>query len=190
MTIEQRQCLLCYLGYYSGKIDGIWGALSTAATENFQKDNGLKQTGIFDEETEETIKTVVYTGKTASATNPDNTGDWWDEIEYFDRSEFKCNCGGRYCNGYPAEPKEDLLRAADFVRGNLGGAAIVTSGVRCQTHNANVGGVSNSRHLDGKAMDFRVVGKTAAQVLAEVNKCSKIRYAYAIDSHHVHMDIT
>ena len=25
MTIEQKQCLLRYLGYYAGIIDGIWG---------------------------------------------------------------------------------------------------------------------------------------------------------------------
>lgn len=196
MTIRQQQNLLQYLGYYSGKIDGIYGALSTAATAAFQGDNGLKKTGVFDDKTEEVIKTAVYMGKFAGAAKAedpevkadDDTVDWWDEIKYFDRSEFKCKCG-KYCDGYPAEPNETLLRVADRVRGSLGGAAIVTSGVRCKTHNANVGGAAKSRHMSGKAMDFRVVGKTSTQVLLEISDYPEIRYAYAIDSQHVHMDV-
>ena len=55
--------------------------------------------------------------------------------------------------------------------------------------NANVGGVSNSRHLSGKAMDFGIKGKTADQIIAVVKKHPEIRYYYAIDDKHVHMDI-
>lgn len=183
MTAKQKQCLLAYLGYYVGSIDGNFGTLSQTATRAFQKDYGLTVDGIFGKATEKKILEVIATGETAKV----KTGDFWDEIEYFNRSEFACKCGK--CGGFPAEPKEKLIRVADQVRRNLGGAAIVTSGVRCSTHNANVGGVSNSRHLYGSAMDFCIAGKTATQVLAEVNKYKEIRYAYAIDSAHVHMDI-
>ena len=198
MTIRQQQNLLQYLGYYSGNIDGIWGALSTAATAAFQDDNGLKQTGVFDDKTEEVIKTAVFMGKfanVAKAEDPevkveDNGGDWWDEIRFFDRSEFACKCGGKYCDGYPAEPNETLVRVADRVRANLGGAAIVSSGLRCKQHNANTpGAASSSRHMIGKAMDFCVRGKTATQVLVEISDYPEIRYAYAIDSSYVHMDV-
>lgn len=190
MTIEQRQCLLRYLGYYVGEIDGDFGTLSKTATKAFQKDYGLTVDGIFGNATEKKILTVIATGEPPKTTVEEtkSPGDFWDEIKHFKRSEFACKCGK--CGGYPAEPKESLIRVADQVRENLDGAAIVTSGVRCETHNANVGGVVNSRHLSGKAMDFRVVGKTAAQVLAEVNKYPEIRYAYAIDGNHVHMDVT
>lgn len=37
-------------------------------------------------------------------------------------------------------------------------------------------------------MDFRVKGKTSAQVLTYV-KTLPIRYAYAIDGNYVHMDV-
>ena len=37
MTIEQKQCLLRYLGYYAGAIDGIWGEASQQATISFQR---------------------------------------------------------------------------------------------------------------------------------------------------------
>ena len=115
--------------------------------------------------------------------------NWWDTIRHFTREEFECHCGGKYCNGYPAEPAKQLIQVADRVREHFGAPAIVSSGVRCETHNAIVGGISNSRHLTGKAMDFCVTGKSAEQVLAYVKLQPEINFAYAIDSEYVHMDI-
>ena len=111
------------------------------------------------------------------------------DIRYFTREEFRCKCGGTYCNGFPAEPQEEMVRAVDSVRDHFGRAFSPNSGVRCPTHNANVGGVANSRHLKGRAVDFGVPGKTAAQVLAYVQTLPDIRYCYAIDEDNVHMDI-
>ena len=37
MTAEQKQCLLRYLGYYSGDIDGIYEQRTKAAVEQFQE---------------------------------------------------------------------------------------------------------------------------------------------------------
>lgn len=190
MTVKQKQCLLYFLGYYVGEIDGNWGPLSRTACKAFQKDfGGLKVDGIAGDQTVKAMKHAVAYGMTTRKTETTTSGDFWDGIKYFKRSEFACKCGGKHCNGYPAEPKEKLVRVADQIRKNLGGEATVSSGVRCARHNAGVGGVSNSRHLYGKAMDFCIAGKTAAQVLAEVNKHKEIRYAYAIDSRYVHMDI-
>ena len=42
-------------------------------------------------------------------------GDYWDEIEFFDREEFRCQCGGKYCNGFPTEPHEATVRFADAI---------------------------------------------------------------------------
>jgi len=192
MTIKQRQLLLAYLGYYVGNIDGSWGTLSKTATKAFQKDFGLEPDGVCGTETEKALKHAVAYGmpaKKVETTATTTGGDFWADIKHFDRKEFKCKCGNKYCNGYPAEPQEKLVRVADRVREHFGASATVSSGLRCKQHNANVGGVSNSRHLSGKAMDFCIRGKTAAQVLAYVQKQSEIRYAYAIDSQFVHMDI-
>jgi uncharacterized protein YcbK (DUF882 family) len=52
-----------------------------------------------------------------------------------------------------------------------------------------VGGVADSRHLTGKAMDFRVSGQTAAQVLEYVWSLPEVRYAYDIDGTYIHMDV-
>lgn len=178
MTIKQKQCLLGYLGYYTGTIDGVWGEQSIAATVAFQSEHGLTADGVFGDATREKILAVI-TGEEP---------DWWTEIEYFDRTEFACKCG-RFCDGYPAEISRTLVRTADRIRRQFGAAATVSSGLRCRTHNANVGGVSNSRHLSGKAMDFCIAGKTAQQVLEVVRQQPEIRYAYAIDGRFVHMDV-
>lgn len=188
MTVKQKQALLLFLGYYVGEVDGSWGTLSKTATKAFQQDHGLKADGVFGSDTEKAVLAAVAKNETKKTEEP-KSGDFWDEIVYFDRSEFACHCGGKYCNGFPAEPKEKLIRVADKIRKAKKAPATVSSGVRCQTHNANVGGVSNSRHLQGKAMDFCVAGLSANQLLAEVKKYPEIRYAYAIDSSFVHMDI-
>lgn len=187
MTVKQKQCLLAYLGYYVGEIDAVWGTLSKTATLAFQEDHGLKADGLFGDATEKAVRAAVAADEGKKPTV--NNGTFWDEITYFDRSEFACHCGGKHCNGYPAEPQEKLIRVADRVRKALGGAATVSSGVRCSRHNSSVGGVSNSRHLAGKAMDFCIAGKSAEQTLAYVQNQPEIRYAYAIDSTFVHMDI-
>ena len=82
-----------------------------------------------------------------------------------------------------------LITVADRVRTHFGAEAFVSSGVRCPQHNANVGGVQNSRHLTGKAMDFCVSGQKAAQLLEYVWKQPEIRYAYDIDGTYIHMDV-
>lgn len=188
MTNEQKQCLLRYLGYYDDDVDGIWGANSINATKDFQKDNNLEEDGKFGNAVKAKILEHVAkdTGfKKAVSTSPKT----WEGIKHFDKSEFACKCGGKYCKGYPVEPQLKLIRVADAIREKADKPAIVTSGIRCTRHNANVGGVSNSRHLSGKAMDFRIEGWSSDKLLAEVKKYSEIRYAYAIDSQHVHMDI-
>lgn len=188
MTNEQKQNLLSYLGYYTGNIDGKWGEQSKNATRKFQIDfGGLDADGVVGSNTENALRHAVFYGMPEKKTESE-TPSFWDEIKHFKRSEFACKCG-KYCNGFPAEPNAKLVKVAERVREHFGAPVIVSSGVRCKTHNANVGGVPNSRHTMGKAMDFRIVGKTAAQVLAFVQAQPEIAYSYAIDGNYVHMDV-
>ena len=196
MTLLQIQCLLQYLGYYTIRVDGISGPGTEQATRDFQKAEGLEVDGIPGKLTQAALLDAVAKGrfKATDTTQPDSgdTGTqalWWKDIKYFTREEFRCKCGGKYCNGFPAEPQEGMVRAIDKVREHFGKAFTPNSGVRCPTHNANVGGVSNSRHLYGKAVDFRVPGKTAAQVLAYLATLPGLGYCYDIDGTSVHMDI-
>lgn len=178
MTVTQKQCLLCYLGYYAGPIDGRFGPASKEATKVFQRAYGLEADGSFGPLTQEKILSVIAGNE-----------DFWQDINYFRKDEFKCKCGGAYCDGFPAQPSEKLIRAADTLRAHFNARCNVSSGVRCEKHNAKVGGVPGSRHKLGKAMDFCIEGQTAAQVLAYVKTLPQIRYCYAIDQNYVHMDV-
>ena len=183
MNTKQRQALLFYLGYYVGAIDGVWGSGSKTACKAFQKDFGLTADGVCSTDTEKALKHTVCYG-ISKKEEVVQSGDFWDDIKYFKKSEFRCKCG---CGS--DDMNETLISVADRVREHFGKAITVSSGRRCANHNARVGGVSNSRHLSGKAMDFSVSGKSAAQVLEYVQKQPEIRYAYAIDSSYVHMDV-
>lgn len=185
MTIKQKQCLLAYLGYYVGDIDGKWGQLAMIATEAFQKDyGGLTIDGICGAKTEKALKGAIALGMPVKAVEAPASGDFWDGIKYFKKSEFACKCG---CGADSMEEK--LIKIADNVREHFGNPITVSSGRRCTKHNAKVGGVSNSRHLSGKAMDFCVSGMSADMVLTYAQKQPGIRYAYAIDRNYVHMDV-
>jgi uncharacterized protein YcbK (DUF882 family) len=183
MNTKQKQALLFYLGYYDGSIDGVFGSGSEEATKAFQRDFGLKVDGICGSETEKALKHAVCYGISKKQDAP-VVVDFWSDIKYFKQSEFRCKCG---CGADTMQEK--LIRVADRTREHFGKPMQVSSGRRCANHNARVGGVSNSRHLSGKAMDFCVVGKTAAQVLDYVKSQPEIRYAYAIDGSYVHMDV-
>jgi hypothetical protein len=194
MTIKQRQNLLAYLGYYVGNIDGAWGTLSKTATKAFQKDFGLTADGICGEETEKALKHSVCYGisknvETEEVTTKEETGTFWDNIKYWSREEFRCQCGGKYCNGFPAEPSEKLVRLADDVRGHFGRPGHRSSGLRCETWNSIQGGVSNSKHKFGKALDFCIEGHSSNTVLDYVLSRPGVNYAYAIDGSYVHMDV-
>ena len=107
-----------------------------SASEGSESDTGTKTSGDGTEERE-------------------TTGTFWDEIKYFTKSDFACSCGGAYCDGYNSvEPAEQTVRVVDEIRRRAGSAITITSAIRCPTRNAAVGGVSNSLHITGQAVDI------------------------------------
>lgn len=164
MNIVQKQCLLAYLGYYVGAIDGKWGTLSKTATVAFQKDFGITADGIAGAETEKALRHAVAYGMPAKE-EEDTDSDFWGGIEHFKRSEFACKCG-KYCDGFPAEPSRELVELLEKIRKHYGKAVNVNSGIRCQQHNANVGGASRSQHMLGTAADI-CIADVAPEELAE-----------------------
>lgn len=189
MTVKQKQHLLAYLGYYTGAIDGSYGLQTQAATEAFQRGYSLTADGRFGPDTEKRILEVIATGEEPKSAEG-ITGTFWDDIRYFDREEFRCKCGGKYCNGYPHEPDERMVRIADKLRKNLGVPITIISGLRCKTWNAIQGGVSNSQHMYGEAADIYAKGFTQSRVEAELDKIGGVRYHYPIKgSNNVHFDV-
>ena len=166
MTVKQKQCLLCYLGYYTGQIDGLWGPKSEAALKAFCDVHG----------TEENLKKAVA------------EDDWWRSIRYFSPEEFACKCK-TYCGGYPAQMERRAVELAEQARVHFGKPGTVVSGLRCGEWNRLQGGVKNSRHLRGKAVDLRIRGINAKDLLMYLQKQPGVRYAYAINDTNVHFDI-
>lgn len=79
----------------------------------------------------------------------------------FEPEEFKCECGGRYCTGYPSYMKQVELKNLQSIRTHYGKPMKVTCGLRCRTYNNKIAGsISNSKHLTGYATDFYMAGVT------------------------------
>lgn len=194
MTVLQRQALLFYLGYYTGALDGDWGKDSRVGCKEFQRSESIPADGLGGPVTDGKLLEAVAAGRMKQeAPEQKQTAegpDWWKEIRYFRRDEpgIFCPCGR--CGGYPAEPSETLMRLADRIRTMAGAPATVSSTVRCAAHNAELSGSApNSRHLQGRAMDFSVRGWSSDRLLALVKQQKEVHYAYAIDGSFVHMDV-
>ena len=149
MTNKQKQALLCYLGYYVGSIDGLWGSGSREAARRFREDYGLSAGTSIDAAGEKMLLAAV-----AGTAQPVKKADEWADIKYFKKSEFACKCGGRYCNGYPADINMDMVRAADKIRERLSVPLNVNSGLRCKQWNSIQDGATSSRHMYGDACDL------------------------------------
>jgi len=65
----------------------------------------------------------------------------------------------------------------------------VVSGLRCREWNRLQGGVENSQHMYGEAVDLKIQGITAAELLSYIRNQPGVRYAYAINETNVHFDI-
>lgn len=164
MDIKQVQCLLCYLGYDPGDIDGANGKNTIAAVKRFQADYGLTPDGDAGAATQKML-TGAVAGTAAKVEKPvavpgeaEKTGTFWDDIHFFTRAECRCKCGGRFCNGYPAEMAEETMRLADEIRRRAGVPLNNNSALRCQQWNALKSGVANSNHMTGHAIDLAPIG--------------------------------
>lgn len=159
MTVKQVQNLLQYLGYFEGIPNGEYDDATRDAVFAFQVDySTIGVDGIPGPEVEAALKYATTYGMPAyKAGETPKTYSFWDEIQYFKREEFHCRCGGKYCNGFPVEPDETLVRKLDEFRRRLGVPVRIVdaggSGVRCPQHNKNVGGAVASQHLYGLAAD-------------------------------------
>lgn len=180
------------------KDDGLAGPKTMAAMKMFQEAQGLPPTGRVDGETWDALMQQVSVQEPPREPVPetDTTDEdsltvvtFWPGIVYFKRDEMRCKCGGRYCNGFPAEPQQLLMELADRARKHFGAPAHVVSGLRCSRWNEIQGGVANSQHKYGEAMDIRIDGVTADTLLAWMQKQPEVRYCYKINSTNVHFDI-
>lgn len=204
MTMKRLQMNLKFLGYYGGEIDGKKGTMTKTAIRKFRIDNGLGDSEIADQKTIDTIRNIIcdiqrQVGATVDGVAGNETKTkkeeydkqaktyTWEDVKHFQKSEFTCKCGCESNN-----MNLEVVKVADEIREHFGKPAIVNSGYRCTKHNKNVGGVSNSRHLKGKAIDLYVSGVSGQTLLSYTRKLvnqGKLRYTYFIAGDAVHIDI-
>lgn len=141
LSIRKRQQYLKNLGFYKGMVDGIEGVLTRKAYKSIQEKYFIRDSdidGIYGKNTEILLRNAervrLYT-------------------KNFSLKEFKCECNGKYCSGYPSLISIKLLKYAQVLRKKYG-VLYITSGLRCVTFNDSIGGIRGSKHTLGKAIDF------------------------------------
>jgi len=103
--------------------------------------------------------------------------------EHFSAMELEChgtkcgpNCAGTDKNGCQQAIVDALeqFRAAVSAHQGKDTGIVVNDAFRCAIHNAEVGGVANSEHVQGIAADVTVWGMTGAQLEAIALTCPSI----------------
>ena len=107
----------------------------------------------------------------------------------FSRSEFECKCG---CG--EAEVSPLLIEQLQKLRDYTGEPIRITSGRRCEAHNAAVGGAKNSQHLLGLAADISVSRWSADDLLRLLKVLVRadalyVGYAYKVREDVIHFDV-
>lgn len=203
MTMKRLQMNLKFLGYYGGEIDGIKGSKTLEAIKKFQSDHNLTVDGIAGQKTIDCIRAIIVAIQEELRVTVDGVAGTetitaynelvgnhynWDNIKYFKQSEFDCpDCGLNNMN-------LKVVKIADKIREHFGRPAHVTSGSRCTKHNKEVNGKSNSRHLQGKAIDMYVQGIDGGELLNYLQSlvnAGELRYTYRIspNGNACHFDI-
>jgi len=89
----------------------------------------------------------------------------------FSLEEFECNCGCKM----PEFVKKNVEKLAENLQvlRDVVGRLDLTNAYRCKEHNADVGGLWNSKHLLGKAADIKsepIKPKELAQIINDLMK--------------------
>lgn len=129
------------------KVDGIAGPDTIKAIKSFQRNNNLKITGSINKNTYSKLFVQIKEGYVS---------------EHFTKAEFKCGCGGKWCNGYNGRKvNKELLDILEAIRYKFGKPVLITSGIRCQKYNDSLkGSIKNSVHRTGGAADIYIAGVT------------------------------
>lgn len=76
------------------------------------------------------------------------------KLEHFQPWEFECHCG--YCGLGFKDMNPQFLRRLDLAREYADVKFNLSSAIRCPEHNREVGGVTDSAHLRGYAVDIKI----------------------------------
>lgn len=193
LTLKEQQTYLKKLGLYTKKIDGIRGAGHKKAVKQFNTIFLNKESEVYYNDTDKLLR-EIYESYNKSPYMVDSD---WKYFKNFKSSEFYCTCRKKYCDGWNGLRNKipmHLLMADQYIRNHFGKAVSLTSTIRCDKRNKEVGGVKNSKHRLFRANDMGVKGIKAANVKKFVytNSSTKlpfINYAYDINTNYEHIDV-
>lgn len=75
----------------------------------------------------------------------------WKTIKHFKKEEFTCKCGCGLNN-----INQTLVLMLDDSRGSANMPFKINSACRCESHNKKIGGVKDSAHVKGLAVDISI----------------------------------
>lgn len=184
MTVEQVQCLLEFLGYAPGSIDGADGRNTQAAVRRFQQQEGLTVDGIAGSKTQTALREAVFQGRVyvppdsekADTGAQDGSGAGYGAEVYLQADGFyhiprgvdvqitknfwahEIHCQGVGCCTESVISKR-IMDLAQEIRDDLGEPLTIGtsggSGYRCKAHNAVTPGASpTSLHTISEAVDL------------------------------------
>ena len=100
--------------------------------------------------------------------------------------ECNCNCGLKWVSN-------GTLLIVQMARDYFGEPVVITSGARCPSHNAKVGGSERSQHMPDSngichAIDFYVKGKTTKELYDYLDKMFPDSLGLGLADSFVHID--
>lgn len=106
--------------------------------------------------------------------------------KYFTDDELKCKC----CGQLPAAGMvQSLLNLIDAIREKIGKPIKLSCAFRCPSHNAEVGGVPDSQHVQGCAADIPIPdGMTVEELATIAEECGADGIGRYENDQFVHVD--
>lgn len=106
--------------------------------------------------------------------------------KFFADSELACKC----CGQLPENGIDNrLLQVLDAMREQVGQSLELSCAYRCPSHNADVGGLPDSQHVQGCAADILVPDGMSVNELADIaEQCGADGIGKYYDSLFVHVD--
>ncbi len=106
----------------------------------------------------------------------------WKNVKYFKSSEFD----SPDLPGSGINMQQSTINKLDKAREYAGVPIIVVSGWRTKKHNKEVGGVDDSSHIDGYAIDVRAIGDNYSKILSALIRAGFKRIG--LMHHGIHAD--
>lgn len=129
----------------------------TELTRRFQRSEGMEADGVCGPTERAWLE--LLTGRLPGGEPVDNT----KITEHFLWTEFACKDGTVVPDALRHRVVE-LCTQLEVLRADLGVGITIMSGYRSPAWNAHEGGAEHSQHVEGRAADIRVVGKSPGQV--------------------------